>query len=291
MVHQKSQTGIHKMDRSRLTITLKKSILSAVDNLIDGTNIRNRSHAIETLISQSLAPQVKTCLILAGGRGINMRPFTFEMPKGLFPVAGKPILEHLIELLSRYNIRNIILSIGHLGEKIEEYFGNGQKFGVNITYVKEKSEVGTGGALLLAKKYLTDPAFIVAHGDILIDVNLTDFISYHNENNSIATIAVTSVVDPSKFGEIILHGAKVTQFIEKPQKDQQVSQLISTGLYILNKGILSYLPKSGIAQLEEIFPKLAQDHQLSGFPFEGKFMDIGTPKSYEQAIKNWSKFK
>jgi len=279
------------MDRTRLTITLKKSILNAVDNLIDGTNIRNRSHAIETLISQSLTPQVRTCIILAGGRGINMRPFTFEMPKGLFPVAGKPILEHLIELLSHYNVRNIILSVGHLGEKIEEYFGNGQKFAVHITYVKEKNEVGTGGALVLAQKLLTDPTFIVAHGDILIDINLTDFISFHNENNSLATIAVTSVVDPSQFGEIILHGAKITRFIEKPQKGKQLSQLISSGIYVFNKDIFSYLPKTGKAQLEEIFPKLAKENQLSGFPFEGKFLDIGTPKSYERAIKEWSRFK
>src|SRR3990167_5784671 len=104
------------MDRTRLTITLKKSILNKVDELIDGTNIRNRSHSIETLISQSLSPQINTCLILAGGRGVNMRPFTFEMPKGLFPVAGKPILEHLVNLLSKFNIRNLIFSIGILGE-------------------------------------------------------------------------------------------------------------------------------------------------------------------------------
>src|SRR3989344_7610781 len=109
------------MDRSRLTITLKKSILDKVDEHIDGTNIRNRSHAIESLISQSLTPHINTCLVLAGGRGINMRPFTFEMPKGLFPVGGKPILEHLVNLLSKFNIRNLIFSIGHLGEKIEEY--------------------------------------------------------------------------------------------------------------------------------------------------------------------------
>ena len=125
------------MDRSRLTITLKKSILSKVDELIDGTNIRNRSHAIETLISQSLSPKISTCLILAGGRGVNMQPFTFEMPKGLFPVGGKPILLHLLELLKKYNIRNIIFSIGHLGEKIEEYFGNGRKWDLNISYIRE----------------------------------------------------------------------------------------------------------------------------------------------------------
>ena len=99
------------MDRERLTITLKKSILEKVDHIIDGSQIRNRSHAIETLISQSLNPTIDKAVILAGGRGINMRPFTFEMPKGLFPVGGKPILEQLIELLRKYDVRNILFSL------------------------------------------------------------------------------------------------------------------------------------------------------------------------------------
>jgi len=202
------------MDRERLTITLRKSLLGKVDELIDGTNIRNRSHAIETLISQSLTPKINTAVILAGGRGINMRPFTFEMPKGLFPVGGKPILEHIIQLLTQNNIRNVIFSIGHLGEKIKEYFGNGQKFGVNITYVRESESAGTGGALVLAEKFLHESTFLVIHGDILIDINLTDIFTYHRENDALATIAVTSVVDPSSFGEVILHGNKITNFIE-----------------------------------------------------------------------------
>ena len=279
------------MDRSRLTITLKKSILSAIDDLIDGTNIRNRSHAIETLVVRSLSPQMKTCLILAGGRGINMRPFTFEMPKGLFPVGGKPILEHLVILLEKHNIRNLIFSVGHLGEKIVEYFGNGQKFGVTITYVHEKETVGTGGALILAKKHLKEKSFIVVHGDILIDINLQDLISFHNENESLATIAVTSVLDPSHFGGLTLNGFKITNFIEKPEPGMQSSQLISSGLYIINREIFNYLPKSGMAQLEDIFPNLARDRNLAGFPFEGKFMDIGTPIAYEKAIKEWGALK
>src|SRR3990167_4798522 len=123
------------MDRDRLTITLKKSVLAKVDDLIDGTRIRNRSHAIEYLITQSLSPKISQAVILAGGKGINMRPFTFEMPKGLFPVGGKPILEHIIDLLRRFDINDIIFSIGHLGEKIQEHFGDGKKFSVNITYV------------------------------------------------------------------------------------------------------------------------------------------------------------
>lgn len=279
------------MDRTRLTITLKKSLLSSIDEIIDGTNIRNRSHAIETLVARSLSPQISTCLILTGGAGINMRPFTFEMPKGLFPVAGKPILEHLVELLVKYNIRKLIFSVGHLGEKIENHFGNGQKFGVEITYVKEKAPLGTGGGLLLAKKYLKDKSFLVMHGDILIDLNLLDFISYHNDTESIATIAVTSVIDPSYFGEITLHGTKITKFVEKPQKGTQLSQLISTGVYIFSPEIFSYLPKNGASLLEDIFPRLASEGKLAGFPFEGKYLDIGTPASYEKAIKEWQSSK
>ena len=284
-------TGITEMDRERLTITLKKSILAKVDNLIDGTRLRNRSHAIETLISRSLTPQINTAVVLAGGKGINMRPFTFEMPKGLFPVAGKPILEHVIDLLRSYNIRNLIFSVGHLGEKIQQYFSDGQKFGVKITYVKEKSELGTGGALILARKYLKETPFIVIHGDILIDLDLHDLISFHFDSSSLATIALTTVLDPSKYGEVILHGSKITDFIEKPLKGEQKSQLISCGLYVVDREIYSYLPKKGSAQLENVFPRLAKNKLLSGFPFEGDFLDIGTPEAYEKAIKMWSGFK
>lgn len=275
------------MDRERLTITLKKSVLAAVDNLIDGTKIRNRSHAIEYLITQSLSPKVKQAVILVGGKGLNMRPFTFEMPKGLFPVGGKPILEHIVELLRQYEIRNLVFSIGHLGEKIKDHFGDGKKFGVTITYVYEDKMAGTGGALNLAKKHLVSDTFLVIHGDILIDINLADLISFHKEQETVATIALTSVVDPSNFGEAVLHGAKVTRFIEKPQKGKQTSQLVSCGLYVFTKEIFDYIPKVGASQLEDIFPKLAEDKKLSGFSFEGKWVDIGSPSSYGRAIKEW----
>lgn len=275
------------MDRGRLTITLAKSTLAKVDELIDGTKIRNRSHAIEYLITQSLTSKVDQVVILAGGRGLNMRPFTFEMPKGLFPVGGKPILEHIIEMLRKFEYRNIILSIGHLGEKIKEYFGDGKKFGVNISYVFEETEVGTAGALYLAKKYITSDTFLVVHGDILIDINFSDLISFHREQDTVATIALTSVVDPSSFGEVVLHGTKITHFVEKPKRGMQTSQLISCGLYVFEKEIFNYIPKKGPSRLEEIFPRLASDKKLSGFIFEGRWVDIGTPASYELAIKEW----
>jgi NDP-sugar pyrophosphorylase family protein len=279
------------MDRERLTITLKKGILKKVDGFIDGTRIRNRSHAIEYLITKSLTPKVKQAVILAGGKGLNMRPFTFEMPKGLFPVGGKPILEHIVEMLCKFEIRDIIISVGHLGDKIIEHFGDGNKFGVKITYVTEDKERGTGGALVSAKKYVKSDTFLVVHGDILTDINLSDFIAFHKEQGSMATLALTSVVDPTSFGEVALHGAKITRFIEKPKKGKQLSQLISCGLYLLEKEIFNYLPSEGLSLLEDVFPKLAESRQLSGFIFEGRWVDVGTPESYEKAIKEWGSAK
>jgi NDP-sugar pyrophosphorylase family protein len=279
------------MDRERLTITLKKSILSQVDEIIDGTKIRNRSHAIEYLITQSLHPKVTQAIILAGGKGLNMRPFTFEMPKGLFPVGGKPILEQIVDMLRKFEVREIILSVGHLGEKIKEHFGDGKKFGVNITYITEEKEIGTAGALRIVGKYIKSDSFLVIHGDILIDISLSDFISFHKEEDSIGTLALSSVVDPSSFGEVVMQGTKITQFIEKPKKGKQTSQLVSCGLYLFNKEIFSYIPKQDPSLLEDIFPELAKKRQLSGFLFGGNWIDIGTPASYEKAIQEWGSRK
>jgi len=279
------------MDRERLTITLKKSILSQVDEIIDGTKIRNRSHAIEYLITQSLHPKVTQAIILAGGKGLNMRPFTFEMPKGLFPVGWKPILEQIVDMLRKFEVREIILSVGHLGEKIKEHFGDGKKFGVNITYITEEKEIGTAGALRIVGKYIKSDSFLVIHGDILIDISLSDFISFHKEEDSIGTLALSSVVDPSSFGEVVMQGTKITQFIEKPKKGKQTSQLVSCGLYLFNKEIFSYIPKQDPSLLEDIFPELAKKRQLSGFLFGGNWIDIGTPASYEKAIQEWGSRK
>lgn len=275
------------MDRERITITCKKTLLAKIDNIIDGVNIRNRSHAIEHLITECFSPHITQAVILAGGRGLNMRPFTFEMPKGLFPVGGKPILEHIVDLLRYYGVRDVIFSIGHLGEKIREYFGDGKKFGVKISYVSEEKEMGTGGALLLCRKYIKSETFLAIHGDILIDINLSDLIAFHKEQDCVATLALTSVVDTSNFGEVVLHGTKITQFREKPQKAKQTSQLVNCGLYVLNSGIFEHIPQKDISHLEEIFPNLAHTGKLSGFLFEGKWVDVSTPQSYERAIALW----
>ena len=118
------------MERQRLTITLRTDIIKHVDATIDGAIVRNRSHAIESLLMKSFPPTISKAIILAGGPGITMPPLTYELPKAMLPVKGHPILEYTIKLLRKYEIKDIIICIGYLGDVIQNYFGNGSSFGV-----------------------------------------------------------------------------------------------------------------------------------------------------------------
>ena len=167
--------------RERLTITLRSDLLGDVDAMIDGTKVRNRSHAIELLVSKAIeARKVRKALILAGGKGTRMRPFTYEMPKPMIPVKGKPLVQHIIELCRKYDVRDIIMSVGYMGDKIRQHFGDGNHLGVNITYVFEDEELGTAGPLHLARDRLDGP-FLMFNGDILSDVDLGDLMRFHDE--------------------------------------------------------------------------------------------------------------
>src|SRR3989344_6646984 len=122
----------------RVTITLKHDMLKRLDKTVDRRNVRNRSHAIEILLSRALSrTDMDTALILAGGEGVNLRPITYEIPKPLIPINGRPILEHQIRMLKKYDIRNLVISVGHMKEKVMEHFGNGSNFGVSIEYITE----------------------------------------------------------------------------------------------------------------------------------------------------------
>lgn len=278
------------MDRQRLTITIKKNLIDKIDATIDGTRIRNRSHAIEYLLSQALKPPVTQAVILAGGQGVKLRPLTYEIPKSLIPVRGKPILEYQIETLRNADVRNIILAIGHLGEKIKEHFGNGTKLGVKITYSEESKPLGTAGALANCFQLLENNPFLVIHGDSLIDIDLTEPIRFHdNLKKVVATLVLSTVSDPTAYGNVLLKGSKIVDFIEKPAKKQATSHLVSTGVYVLEPTIFDYIPEKMPAMLEDVFPKLAQKGLLGGFPFAGQWFDVSTPKLYEKAIAQWQK--
>jgi len=278
------------MERERLTITLRKDIIKQLDRSIDGFRIRNRSHAIEYFLSKGLGPKVNKVFILAGGRGIKMRPFTYEMPKSMIPVKNRPILEHIIEIIRSFDIRDIIISIDYLGEKIKEYFGDGSKFGVRITYVEGIKPSGTAAPLLAAKNIIGNNPFILWHGDVLADIDLVDMIDFHESNKEIATMALTSVVDPSAYGAVKMRGSEIVEFREKAGRGPDISRLINAGIYVMDPRFIDYIPKKSVSYIEkDVLPELIKKDHLYGYVFEGQWFDVSTPEIYERVLKEWKK--
>lgn len=227
-----------------------------------------------------------TAVLLVGGKGTRLKPITDKIPKALIEINGKTITEHLIDLLKEYGVNNIILSVGYLKEKIIDYFGNGQKFDIKITYVKEDRPLGTAGPLILAKKYLKE-SFIVSNGDELKVIDIEDICNVHKKNNALATIALTKVNDPSHYGVAELNGSHIVRFVEKPKKDEAPSNLINAGFYIIEPKVIDLI-KPGFCMLEkDVFPKLAEQGKLLGYHFNGQWFDIGTLERYERAKKEW----
>jgi NDP-sugar pyrophosphorylase family protein len=276
------------MERKPFTITMRKDLIDRVDSLVDGTKIRNRSHALEYVVASHFKPKIKKALILAGGEGVKMRPFTYELPKTMLPVKGRPILEHIIELLRSHDVRDIYVAIGHLGGKIKDHFGDGSKFGVRINYLEEKKSCGTGGAIKNALPVMGSEPFLLIWGDVLIDIDLDDFIEFHLEESSVLTVALTSTSNPTDYGVVRMHGNNVVEYNEKPKKTHSMSHLVSAGVHIVDPSIVDYLPnKSNFTIERDVIGRLIFQNKIKGYVFEGKWFDVGTPEIYHRAIKEW----
>jgi NDP-sugar pyrophosphorylase family protein len=270
--------------KDKITITINKKTLEKIDKIIDGVNVPNRSIAIEEIVKEHFEPvKSKIAFILAGGSGTRLRPFTYEIPKPMMPVNGRPILEHIIEQLKKADFLDIIISVGYLGSKIHEYFGDGSKFGVRIRY-SDTSLLDTGGAIKKSQNLFHDD-FIVVNGDNLFDFNLNKIYEFHRKNKPLATIALVSQDDVSQFGVVEMEGNKIVRFIEKP-KTKQVSHLVNAGVYVLNPAFLSFLPQ-GESNISKIFEQVVDEKVIDGFIYSGKWLPCDNMNLYEKAIKNW----
>ncbi|MEE9323545.1 MAG: sugar phosphate nucleotidyltransferase [Candidatus Aenigmarchaeota archaeon] len=277
--------------KERITLTIDEKILENVDRLVDGLSVRNRSHAVELILSKYMNfRELKTALILCGGEGTRLRPITYETPKALVQVHGKPLVEHLFDLLKKYSVNDVVLSVGHMKEKIINEKDNWSRLGLDISFVEEQKPLGTGGPLRLAKDKLTK-TFIVSNGDELKNINIMDMHESHKKNRALATIALTTVNDPSQYGVAKLEGSRIIEFVEKPKKDKAPSNLINAGFYILEPEVADMIPKGRCSIEKQIFPKLAKMGRLFGFPFSGQWFDTGNLERYERALKEWKGIK
>ncbi|MGH7597992.1 MAG: nucleotidyltransferase family protein [bacterium] len=225
-------------------------------------------------------------LILAGGLGTRLRSVVNDKPKPMAAVSDKPFIEYQIEFLKRYDINHLILCVGYLYEQIQNYFGNGGKWGIRIDYSIEKELLGTAGALKQAQSFI-DETFLVLNGDTYFDINLKDLIKFHQrknaEHDSIGTLALTAIQDARNFGAVTIDAEhKILRFEEKAER-AEASKLINAGIYVLAPEILQHIPSAQKVSLEkETFPALLnQGHRLFGYETTGYFVDIGTPAGYQ----------
>jgi NDP-sugar pyrophosphorylase family protein len=272
------------MGVERVTITIKKDVLERIDSMIDGKGIRNRSHAVENLILKSLGRKLDTVLILAGGEGTKLASVK-EVPKPLIPVHGKPILEHQINLLKKYGIRNIILSVGYMHNRIREYFGNGSRFDVGIEYIVEKKPLGTAGPIGLVKDQLTD-SFALLNVDTLMNPDINEMYQFHKKEGTLATVLLVTVDNPSLFGVAKMRGNRILGFVGRPSLKNAPSRLVHAGFCIFEPDVINFIPK-GRFMIEDLFQRLAKREAISGFVHDGPIYDVGTAEGYSRAIKNW----
>ncbi|MBD5655452.1 MAG: mannose-1-phosphate guanyltransferase [Candidatus Eremiobacteraeota bacterium] len=225
-------------------------------------------------------------VVMAGGEGSRLRPLTSRRPKPLAPVANKPVMEHIVDLLRRHGITEIVATLHYLADEIESYFGDGSALGVTMHYVVEDTPLGTAGAVKLAADILGDESFLIISGDALTDLDLTALIADHKNSGASATITLQRVTNPLEFGVVITdENQRITRFLEKPSWGEIFSDTINTGIYVLEPQILDYMERGKSYDFSrDIFPRLLHEGKLvSGYVATDYWTDIGNLQQYQQA--------
>jgi mannose-1-phosphate guanylyltransferase/phosphomannomutase len=224
-------------------------------------------------------------VIMAGGFGTRLRPLTLNVPKPMVKLGGYPVMEHLVRLLKKHGFAELTALLYFQAEQIQDYFGDGSRFGVKLNYVMSAADFGTAGSVKNAQKLL-DERFLIISGDVATDVDLTEAIQFHEARKAEATIVLTRVENPLSYGVVITDEKdKVTRFLEKPSWGQVFSDTVNTGIYILEPEILDLIPQATDFDFsKDLFPKmLADNRRLFGYVARGYWRDIGNNEEYFQA--------
>jgi len=222
-------------------------------------------------------------VIMAGGFGTRLRPLTSIIPKPMVPVANKPMMEHVVRLLKKYGVDELIVLLFYQHEYITKYFGNGEKFGVKIWYILPDGDYGTCGAVSFAKDYIKEENFVVISADIITDFDLQKMIDFHVQKNSLVTIGLTSVENPLGYGIVIYDEEfRIKKFLEKPTWGEVFSDKVNTGIYILNKKVFDYIPQKTFYDFsKDLFPRLLLENlPVYACVLDGYWKDVGTLQEY-----------
>ncbi len=221
-------------------------------------------------------------MILAGGRGTRLESLLGDLPKPMISVGGRPFLEYLVDQGRRAGIHDVLICAGYREDRIRHHFGDGREFGVSIRYSVERELLGTAGALRLARAIIGTDPFLVMNGDSFCPLGLADLQSFHQDRHAVATLAVSSVGDRSRFGWVDLDKHdRVVGFGEKDTA--RGSGYVNSGIYVLSQAVLDLIPENIPSSIErEVFPRLI-GRGLCAYRSEQCFIDIGTPQSLKEA--------
>jgi NDP-sugar pyrophosphorylase family protein len=224
-------------------------------------------------------------VILAGGRGTRLAPYTTVMPKPLMPLGDKPILDVIARQLKHHGITDLTLAVGHLAELLMSYFGDGEKLGVRIAYSREEEPLGTAGPISLIPG-LTE-RFLVMNGDVLTTLDFSDMLSRHVASGALCTVAVHPREIAIDLGVVQYDDQfQLTSYQEKPVHHFQISM----GIYIFEPRIMDYIPARQYLDLPDLMKQLIQaGERIHCYPFQGYWQDIGRPEDYARAVAEWDK--
>jgi NDP-mannose synthase len=226
-------------------------------------------------------------IVLAGGRGTRLAPYTSILPKPLMPIGDMPILEVMLMQMKRAGVDEVVLTVGHLASLLRAYFGYGEQWKMNIHYSYEKEPLGTAGPISLVKGL--DDTFLVTNGDVLTTLDLKELIDFHRKQGGIATIAVHRRQVRIDLGVVLSNDDhNITGYIEKPTYDYTVSM----GIYVFEPRVLEYIPAGQYLDFPDLVLKLiAAGEKVVAYPFDGYWMDLGRPDDYEKANQDFNNMK
>lgn len=233
---------------------------------------------------------ITRAMVLAAGEGTRLRPLTLETPKVLVPVGGVPLICYTLAWLRSHGVREVVINLYHLGDRIKKYLDDGSHFGMKVHYSSEERLLGTAGGVKKAGRFFPG-AFVVVYGDVLTDFDLSDMMGFHRAKGGIATLALTKVVNPRETGIVQLDkDDRVVSFVEKPSGGAVIGDMSNGGVYILEKEVLQFIPRGRYCDFAyDVFPRLIE----FGCPVYGYrlksgdyLIDIGSMDRYERVNKD-----
>ena len=225
-------------------------------------------------------------VIMAGGFGTRLRPLTSKIPKPMVPIMNRPMIEHIVRLLVKHGITDIVVLIFYHPNIIKNFLGDGRQYGVSIKYVKAEADYGTAGSVRNAYELIKGSRVLVISGNVLTDFDLTKAVNFHEAQKSKATLVLTRVNDPLQFGLVITDdNGKIVRFLEKPTWGEVFSDTVNTGIYVIEPDILEMVPfQEDYDFSKDLFPSmLSQRMPLYGYAAEGYWRDIGNLNEYIEA--------